>query len=207
MILTLDTTTKNFSIAIGTDDGKLIKEIFIPDTEFTHSELIIKNFDILLKKTKTSLKDIKKIICTSGPGTWTGIRVGLSFTRTLAQILRIPVVTISGLDILAYKKSQEVKNNKCIIYATIPSQLDEVYIALYKHDKKRIKRISEYTILTQKEIEHFLNRYNKEKLEIFSTNHDKIFSAKDLLNFAKKKGNHFSQTKPLYIKLPRIYKK
>ena len=204
MILALDTTTKNFSIAIKDEKTGVIKEIFIPNSEFTHSEIIIKNFDTLLKKTKSSIKEIKKIICTSGPGSWTGIRVGLSFARTLAQILKIPIISVSTLDLLAYKKLLKIKN-KCLICATIPANQDEFHIAIYECIDRKIKRISEYTSLNKNEIPDFLNKHIKKKFKIFFAS-EMNFSAKDLFHFSNKRAKHFSKITPLYIKLPKIHK-
>ena len=204
MILALDTTTKNFSIAIKDEKTGVIKEIFIPDSEFTHSEIIIKNFDTLLKKTKSSIKEIKKIICTLGPGSWTGIRVGLSFARTFAQILKIPIIPVSTLDLLAYKKSREIKND-CLICTTIPVNQDEIHIAVYEYVDKKLKRISKYTSIPKKDIPFFLDEHNKKKLKIFFAG-EMNFSAKDLFLFSNKRAKHFSKITPLYIKLPKIHK-
>jgi len=112
----------------------------------------------LLKQSQISLFDIKKIACTIGPGSFTGIRVGLTACRTLAQQLNIPLVGISTLDILAYQTVispcdnpstllKMVNLSNYILVCPIISALPEkVYTAVYRI-KKSVKRLTDYRLV------------------------------------------------------------
>ena len=147
-ILGVDTSTKYFSIAVS-DTEKILGEIYF-DIGLKHSELLYKYIDILLKETKIELENITKIGCSIGPGSFTGIRIGLSACRTISQLLNIPIVGISTLDILAggiwkyfYSQNCSVKKIVCPI---IKSNSDEIYTAIYEL-KKGYRRLSDYMLL------------------------------------------------------------
>ncbi|MFH1369404.1 MAG: tRNA (adenosine(37)-N6)-threonylcarbamoyltransferase complex dimerization subunit type 1 TsaB [Elusimicrobiota bacterium] len=97
-ILAIETSGAAFSVAAA-ENGRLVKEIFW-HAGLKHSEKLIPAVNRLLKAVKWRIKDIKKIAVSTGPGSFTGIRVGLSCARAIAQDLEIPLVGIDTLKIL-----------------------------------------------------------------------------------------------------------
>ena len=86
VILTVDTSTPRLSLALY-KNNKIYETILkkeIPD----YAENLVPQLDKILKQSKTSLKDISIIGCNIGPGSFTGLRIGLSFVRTLAEELK-----------------------------------------------------------------------------------------------------------------------
>lgn len=98
--LTIDTTTKMTALALG-QDGRLVGEGFL-NTGKTHSERLIPMLDQLLNAADWKPVDLDFIGAVRGPGSFTGIRIGIATAQGLAQVLNIPLVGITSLDTLAW---------------------------------------------------------------------------------------------------------
>lgn len=92
MILFIDTTENLTTIALG-EGGKLI-DLYTWDADMAQSEQLLPEIDKLLAKNKVKLKDLKGIIVVCGPGSYTGLRVGISTANSLAFGLGIPIVGV-----------------------------------------------------------------------------------------------------------------
>ncbi|KUO64999.1 MAG: tRNA threonylcarbamoyladenosine biosynthesis protein TsaB [Gracilibacter sp. BRH_c7a] len=98
--LTIDTTTKITALSLG-EEGKLISEGFL-HTRKTHSERLIPMLEQLLIAADWELKDLDFIGVVNGPGSFTGIRIGISTAQGLSQVLKIPMIGIGSLDTLSW---------------------------------------------------------------------------------------------------------
>ncbi|HBV87749.1 tRNA (adenosine(37)-N6)-threonylcarbamoyltransferase complex dimerization subunit type 1 TsaB [Desulfosporosinus sp.] len=98
--LTIDTTTKVTAVALA-EDEKLVGEGFLHTTK-THSERIIPMLDQLLNAAAWKLQDLDMIGVVRGPGSFTGIRIGIATAQGLAQVLKIPIISVVSLDALAW---------------------------------------------------------------------------------------------------------
>jgi len=97
-ILSIETSGKSFSVAFF--DGKRVKsEVFI-SSGINHSEKLLPAIDKVLKKSSAKLKDIDRIAVSTGPGSFTGIRVALSCAKTFADQLDITVAAVDTLEVL-----------------------------------------------------------------------------------------------------------
>lgn len=105
--LGIETTTDTFSVVIG-DKKEVIKEKVISAKR--HSELLIPGIEGILSETGVSLKDLTAVGIGIGPGSFTGIRIGLSSGITIAQVLDISVYGISSMDIAGKKNMHPVIN-------------------------------------------------------------------------------------------------
>lgn len=104
-ILSIDTSSKNATVAI-TENEEAIIEINNLD-EKTHSQKLMPMIDEALKKTKTSLEDIKLIVCSLGPGSFTGVRIGIATAKAFVDSKNIAAVGINSLEELAYNLNKE----------------------------------------------------------------------------------------------------
>jgi tRNA threonylcarbamoyladenosine biosynthesis protein TsaB len=93
----------------------------------SHSERITEAFQQLLLTAKIKPQQISKIFCVSGPGSFTGIRVGVSFTKSLAFSLNIPIVPLSSLDLLSLNCLQ----SEYPILSVLDAQKNTFYISEY----------------------------------------------------------------------------
>ena len=106
-ILSLDTTGEFGSIALVKDD-RVIEEVPLHSTDgFGH--ILFGQIDRLLKRRSTALSDIDCFASASGPGSFTGVRVGLAAAKGLAESLGRPVVAVSNLQALAWFGSRDAR--------------------------------------------------------------------------------------------------
>ena len=97
-ILAIETSSSTLSVAVCID-SKIVCEYFY-NAGMIHSEVLISVIETALKNVDLTIKDIDKFAVSSGPGSFTGIRVGMTVVKTLAQSLKKPVVCFNCLDIL-----------------------------------------------------------------------------------------------------------
>lgn len=124
-ILAIDTSSSCCSVAL-LEDLEEIKELNIQDTK-THSEKLMPLINEILNSTNYTLSDIGLIAVDKGPGSFTGIRIGISSIKAMAEVYNIPVVSVSSLDVLAYNE----KVNSGVICSMIDSRNDNVYTAIF----------------------------------------------------------------------------
>lgn len=124
-ILAVDTSSKLCSVAI-LEDKNLIKKLEL-DNGLTHSETLMPLIQQLLNECSLSLNNINLLVSDIGPGSFTGIRIGVSSCKAFSDSLNIPCVGISSLEILAYNIQ-----NDGIICSTIDCKNNNCYFALYE---------------------------------------------------------------------------
>ena len=124
-ILSVTTSSNVCGISILEND-KLICSLD-SNTGRTHSENLMPMIDKIFKKTNLSLSDINLIVCDIGPGSFTGIRIGVASVKAFCDSLSIPCIGISSLEGLAY-------NVNCdgYICSLIDRKHDNCYFALYE---------------------------------------------------------------------------
>ena len=124
-ILAVDTSSKLCSVAI-LEDKNLIKKLEL-DNGITHSETLMPLIQQLLNECSLSLNNINLLVSDIGPGSFTGIRIGVSSCKAFSDSLNIPCVGISSLEVLAYNIQ-----NDGIICSTIDCKNNNCYFALYE---------------------------------------------------------------------------
>ena len=107
MILFIDTHDELITIALKNNEDLFIKTKV---SEYAHSVYTMPMIEEIFKENNLDIKDLNKIIVVNGPGSFTGIRIGLSIAKTLAYALKIDINTISSLT--AYLVSNETNDNK-----------------------------------------------------------------------------------------------
>ena len=124
-ILAVDTSSKLCCVAI-LEDKNLIKKIEL-NNGLTHSETLMPLIQQLLNECSLSLNNINLLVSDIGPGSFTGIRIGVSSCKAFSDSLNIPCVGISSLEVLAYNIQ-----NDGIICSTIDCKNNNCYFALYE---------------------------------------------------------------------------
>ncbi len=99
MILGIDTSNSPLSVALVKDGAVLIEET--QNLKINHSLTAMPAVERLLEKAKATPADLTKIVAAEGPGSYTGVRIGLTIAKTLAWSLNIPFYTVSSLKVLA----------------------------------------------------------------------------------------------------------
>lgn len=149
-ILSIETSNKICSVAI-LEDKNLIKKIEL-NNGLTHSETLMPLIKQILEETKLSLSNIDLLVCDIGPGSFTGIRIGIATVKAFTDSLNIPSVGISSLEGLAYN----VKNEG-LICSLIDCKNNNCYYSLYE------LKNNTYTLLEEPKadsVENCLNYLN-----------------------------------------------
>lgn len=155
-ILSIDTTTKIASVALKTDKDIIEKKV---DNEITHSEKLLPLIDTLLKEKNLNINEIDKYIVLNGPGSFTGVRIGLATIKAFSMINKKEILSISALDAIALSTYTNLNlNNEKYILSLIDARNERVYYCLYKIYENDNKIVIEKTIEASNDlIENVLN--------------------------------------------------
>lgn len=145
-ILSLDSSTECATAAI-TDHDKLLGEIII-NYKKQHSVIMMPMIDSLLKNCGLSISDIDGFAVSSGPGSFTGLRIGMSTIKGLVQATEKPFVAINSLDGLACN----LFNTEGIICPIIDALRGNVYTSFYKFEENRLVSLSELQLLSMEDV-------------------------------------------------------
>lgn len=134
-ILAFDSSAKSASVAL-TDDNKIIGSYFT-NTALTHSRTLVPMAQNLLENTNTSIESIDVFAVSSGPGSFTGVRIGVSAVKGMAMPLNKPCASVSTLEAMAYNFIQE----NCCVISLMDARCQQVYNADFKIKDGKIIRL------------------------------------------------------------------
>ncbi len=132
-ILAFDTTSKLLSIVLQTESGLFEHFLF---QGFKHSENLVREIQSILETAEIRPEEIDLIVCPEGPGSFTGLRIGLSTAKGLSFALEKPFITVPTLDMLA--SGNEFFDGT--VLPVLDARKNRFYTALYKKGK----RVSDY---------------------------------------------------------------
>lgn len=127
-VLAIETTGAYASVALMKDD-KIIGHITGND-RFSHLQNLMPQVESVIKENKLSLSDVDLIAVSNGPGSFTGIRIGVSSARALSQVLGIPCVAVPSLEALAMRAEEYAKDNT-LICPMLDARRSQVYAGGY----------------------------------------------------------------------------
>ena len=110
MILFIDTHTELITIALKTKNNLFIKT---KESEYSHSIYTMPMIEEIFKENNLNVQDLDEVVVVNGPGSFTGIRIGLSIAKTIAYALNLKIHTISSLK--AYLISSDIKEEKMAV--------------------------------------------------------------------------------------------
>lgn len=153
-ILAIETATLVSSVALGTADT-LLAEITL-QTKKTHSELLMPHISKVLEMAGVKKTDLKGIAVSIGPGSFTGLRIGLATAKTLAYALKIPLVGVPSLAAMAYGCPVP----GVILAPMLDAQRGNVYQALFEWKNGRLEELMPATVMEIGEVLANLAQYN-----------------------------------------------
>lgn len=217
-ILNIETATKNCSVSLA-KNGDTIALREIAEEGYSHAEKLHVFIEEIIAESKISFEDLNAIAVSQGPGSYTGLRIGVSSAKGLCYALNIPMIAIDTLQSLA----AQISISKGIIIPMIDARRMEVFNAIYDKSLNTLKPVSaeiitEESYQTNEEEIHFLgDGASKCKEFLHKSNfifYDEIIypSAKQmsLLSFEKYKNSDtvdVAYFEPLYVKDFMITKK
>ena len=157
-ILGIDSSAKSASAAV-TENGKIISEFYI-NTGLTHSQTLMPMIDSALKCADLTLDDIGLVAVSKGPGSFTGIRIGVAAAKGMADVKNIPCIGISTLEAMAYN----LTDVDCIVCAVMDARCNQVYTALFSISGGKVIRMTEDSAISIDELKIILNNYDNLKI-------------------------------------------
>jgi len=137
-ILAVDTSSLAATVAIM-NDGMLLGEYTIIHKK-THSQKIMPMISELMKSVEVKPSDIDIYAASSGPGSFTGLRIGVTTIKALAYAVNKPVVSVPTLDALAYN----IPMTESYICPILDARNNQVFTAIYKWEGSKQSNITEY---------------------------------------------------------------
>ena len=136
-IFALDTSSQSASCAVW-EDGCLLGEFFT-NVHLTHSQTILPMAQDLLTQTRLTLGEMDLFAVTNGPGSFTGLRIGLAAVKGMAHALGKPCLPISTLEALAYN----YQGTRCLVAPVLDARCAQVYTALFRWEGAVLTRLCE----------------------------------------------------------------
>lgn len=141
LILGIDTSTNVGTVAIYSDTKGTLGEISV-NINKTHSENIMVMIDELFKLTNTTINDIDKIAVSIGPGSFTGIRIGVAVAKGLVSATNCKIVGVNELDVIAGNST----SNECEICSIIDARKERGYYCTFKYENGILKQLEDYRV-------------------------------------------------------------
>ena len=134
-LLAIECSAKSASCAI-VDQNKVIASSFV-NTNLTHSQTLLPMVNCALDSSKTNINEIEAFAVSAGPGSFTGIRIGISAVKGMASAKNLPCVSVSTL----YAIAQNFKGRDALICAVMDARCNQVYYALFRVKDSKITRL------------------------------------------------------------------
>ena len=135
-ILNIETATKNCSVSIA-KDGQTIALREIAELGYSHAEKLHIFIEEVVADAGISLGDLKAIAISQGPGSYTGLRIGVSAAKGLCYALDVPLIAVDTLQSLA----AQVKVTDGVIIPMLDARRTEVYSAIFDSNLVKIRKV------------------------------------------------------------------
>jgi len=153
LVLSIDSATESASCAI-LEGNRLLGEICF-NYKKQHSVILMSMVEQLLKNLALNINDIDGFVVSKGPGSFTGLRIGIATVKGLSQGTGKPFLGVSSLDALAYNMAFTAG----IICPILDALRGNVYTALYKFNGVTLEKISDYMVISIGELINLLKVY------------------------------------------------
>lgn len=145
-IVAIDTSNQALGVAL-LDENKVIGE-YITNLKKNHSIRIMPAIQLLMKDCEKTPKDLSKIIVAKGPGSYTGVRIGVTIAKTLAWSLNLPLSGVSSLAVLASGTSRYFNG---VVSPIIDARRGQVYTGLYRFENGRLEAVQQDRLMMIKD--------------------------------------------------------
>lgn len=145
--LILDTSSKNLVVGIAKDTVILKTQYYAWQRQ---SEMTVQEIDKMMKELNITFDDIKEVILTIGPGSYTGVRIALTIGKTISLAKKIPIIEMSSLNAIAGAKGRKM--------SIIDARSKRCYVGFYENGIK----VMDDTIMKNEEIMEYASNNNFE---------------------------------------------
>ena len=155
LILAIDTSSSTATTAL-IENGSLLVE-YTQNSGRTHSQRLMPMIDEMFKSCGKKPEDVDLYACAAGPGSFTGLRIGATAIKAMAQVFDKPIAAVPTLDVLAYN----LYNYDGLLCPMVDAQRGAVYSALYKWENNKLIKIEDYRVIDAKELVDKLVAFNQ----------------------------------------------
>ena len=155
-ILGIDSSAVVASVALC-EDERLLAEYTLNNGN-THSETLLPMVEAILKDFKLTARDIDLFAVSNGPGSFTGVRIGVATAKGLAFASKKPCVGVSTLQALAFN----LVGVRGLICPVMNARRSQVYTALFRSDGQKLTRITEDCAISISELDDMLSEYSED---------------------------------------------
>ena len=216
VILNIETSSKNCSVCLSSK-GNLVTSFDLEDEAYRHSELLTSSIQNILSQNNLDVSGLSAVSVGIGPGSFTGLRIGLSVAKGLCYPHNIDLIGISSLKIIA---NSVIKENKNII-SLIKDKGEHYYISKYSNDlkeiiKPKIKLIDKdyifnildddsVIVVNTDESNKFISDLVNEEIQVFK----RTISSIDMISLShksldEKNFEDIAYIEPMYVKKPYV---
>lgn len=156
-ILGIDSSGTVASVALV--DGEITIAEYTVNYKKTHSETLLPMIDEIVRMTETELSTIDAIAVASGPGSFTGLRIGSATAKGLGMAYEIPIIPVPTCQALAYNL---VSDNRAIICPIMDARRNQVYTGIYRVEAGRLVTLQEQMAVDIHALLEILTSYNNE---------------------------------------------
>ena len=216
VILNIETSSKNCSVCLSSK-GNLVTSFDLEDEAYRHSELLTSSIQNILNENDLDVNGLSAVSVGIGPGSFTGLRIGISVAKGLCYPHNINLIGISSLKIIA---NSVIKENKNII-SLIKDKGEHYYISKYSNDLKeivepKIKLIDRdyifnivdddsVIVVNTDESNEFISDLVNEEIQVFKS----TISSVDMISLShksleEKNFEDIAYIEPMYVKKPYV---
>ena len=145
LLLAVDTSTQGGSLAVLRDGH--VAGVVSTSTDEAYSTRLFRQIDFLLAELKLEMREFDVFAVAAGPGSFSGLRVGLAAVKGWAEVFRKPIVPVSGLEAVA----AQAKLDAGLIAAVMDARRGQMYAAVFRREGKRLVRESEERVCAPEE--------------------------------------------------------
>jgi len=158
-VLSIDTS--NYALGVALLDGTEVKGEYITNLKKNHSVRVMPAIEMLMKDCDLKPADLEKIVVAKGPGSYTGVRIGVTIAKTLAWTLNIPLVGVSSLEVLAASAGRYFDG---AISPLFDARRGQIYTGLYKFNQGKVTTLKEDKLILAMNWAEELSRQNEKIL-------------------------------------------
>jgi tRNA threonylcarbamoyladenosine biosynthesis protein TsaB len=167
LILNIDTAVNTTYVSLAKDG--LVLQSFFSDDQKSNASNLHTAIENLLAQANEKTTSLDAVAVANGPGSYTGLRVGLATAKGLCYALNIPLITIGTLEMMAAHIIAEVKPKDCLLCPMIDARRMEVFTAMYDCNMEEIMAPNAMVLNMQSFAEQFL----RQKVLFFGNGHKK----------------------------------
>ena len=137
LILNIETSTKTCSVNLS-DKGKIIEMREVSSEKFIHGEKLHLLIQELFASSNIKINKLNAVAVSSGPGSFTGLRIGVAAAKGLSFALKIPLISMNAIEIMIQSYNMVSTSKNAIFFPMIDARRNEVYTAGYNTYKTKI---------------------------------------------------------------------